>query len=67
MYEFGASSSNVNDPTRKNYLFGYSGCGTGFDIRGSFSFPSGEFCLNVLIFGVDMGFSAHIDNKKKTY
>ena len=26
-----------------------------------------EFVENVLIFGVDMSFSAHIDNKKKTY
>ena len=30
-----------------------------------FSFPGGGFGQNVLIFGVDMGFSAHIDNKKK--
>ena len=31
----------------------------------SFSFPGGGFGQNVLIFGVDMSFSAHIDNKKK--
>ena len=74
-----ASSSNVNDPTLKNCLFGavtltknadidkygYSGYGIGFDRTGSFSFPSGGFGQNVLIFGVDMSFSAHIDNKKK--
>ena len=30
-----------------------------------FSFPSGGFGQNMLIFGVDMSFSAHIDNKKK--
>ena len=35
------------------------------DRRGSFSFPGGGFGQNVLIFGVGMGFSAHIDNKKK--
>ena len=35
--------------------------------RGSFSFPGGGYGQNVLIFGVDMSFSAHIDNKKKTY
>ena len=29
------------------------------------SFPGGGFGQNVLIFGVDMSFSAHIDNKKK--
>ena len=79
VYELGASSSNVNDPTLKNCLFGavtltknadidkygYAGYGTGFDRRGRFSFPSGEFGQNVLIFGVDMSFSTHIHRKKK--
>ena len=45
--------------------YGYSGYGIGFDRRGSFSFPGGGFGQNVLILGVDMSFSAHIDNKKK--
>ena len=75
----GASGSNNSDPTLKNCLFGavtltknadiekykYSGYGIGFDRRSSFSFPSGGFGQNVLIFGADMSFSAHIDNKKK--
>ena len=79
IYKLGASSSNVNDPTLQNCLFGavtltknadidkygYSGYGTGFDRRGSFSFPGGGFGQIVLILGVDMSFSAHIDNKKK--
>ena len=79
VYELGASSSHNNDPTLRNCLFGavtltksadidkygYSGYGTGFDKRSSFSFPGGGFGQNVLIFGVDMSFSAHIDNKKK--
>ena len=66
-------------PTLKNCLFvavtlnknadidkyGYSGYRIGFDRRGSFSFPSVGFGQNVLIFVVDMSFSAHIDNKKK--
>ena len=43
-------------------IFGY---GTGFDRRGRFSFPGGGFGQNVIIFGVDMSSSAHIDNKKK--
>ena len=43
----------------------YSGYGIGFDRKSSFSFPSGGFGQNVLIFGVDMSSSAHIDNKKK--
>ena len=48
--------------------YGYSGYGIGFDRRGSFSFPSGGFSQYVLFFGVNMSFSAHIDNndyKKK--
>ena len=79
VYELGASSSHENDPTLKNCLFGavtltknadidkygYSGYGIGFDRRGSFSFPGGGFGQNVIIFGVDMSSSAHIDNKKK--
>ena len=79
VYELGASSSNFKDPTLKNCLFvavtltknadidkyGYSGYGIGFDRRGSFSFPSGGFGQNILLLGVDMSFSPHIDNKKK--
>ena len=75
----GASSSHISDPTLKNCLFsavtltknadidkyGYSGYGIGFDRRSSFSFPSGGFGQNVLIFVVDMSSSAHIDNKRK--
>ena len=45
--------------------YGYSGYGIGFDRRSSFSFSAGGFGQNVLIFGVDMSSSAHIDNKKK--
>ena len=79
VYELGASSSHKNDRTLKNCLFGavtltenadidkygYSGYGIGFDRRSSFSFPGGEFGQNILIFGVDMSSSAHIDNKQK--
>ena len=45
--------------------YGYSGYGIGFDRRSSFSFPSGRFGQNILIFGADMSSSAHINNKKK--
>ena len=45
--------------------YGYSGYGIGFDRKGRFSFSGGEYCQNVLIFGVNISFSAHIDNKKK--
>ena len=43
---------------------GYSGYGVGFDRKSSFSFPSAGFAQNVIIFGVDMSSTAHIDNKK---
>ena len=69
----GASSSYNNDPTFKKCLFGavtltkntdidkygYSGYGTGFERRSSFSFPGGGFGQNVLIFGVDIFFYTH--------
>ena len=45
----------------------YSGYGIGFDSRGIFSFPSGKFGQNVIIFGVDISSSIHFDNKKKRY
>ena len=45
--------------------YGYSGYGIPFDRRSSFSFPTGRFCQNMLIFGVHTSFSAYIDNKKK--
>ena len=45
--------------------YGYSGYGIGFDRKSNFSFASGGFSQNVIIFGVDMSCSAHIDNKKK--
>ena len=80
VHELGASSSHIDHPTLKNCLFGavtstknadnnkyygYLGYGIGFDRRGSFSFPCGGFDQNVIIFGADMSFSIHIDNKGK--
>ena len=66
-------------PTLENCLFGavtltktadidkcrYSGYGIGFDRKVSFSFPVGGFGKNVIIFGVDMNSSIHVDNKGK--
>ena len=46
-------------------MYGYSGYGIGFDRKTVFSFPSGGFGQNVIIFGVDMSSSAHVDNTKK--
>ena len=79
VYKLCPSSSHNYDPTLKNCLFGavtitknadidrygYSGYGIGFDRKSSFSFPGDGFGQNVIIFGVDMSSSAHIDNKKK--
>ena len=47
--------------------YGYSGYGIGFHRRSSFTFPGDGFDQNVLIFGVDMSISSHIDNNKKSY
>ena len=79
VYELSASNSSDSNPTIKNCLFGavnltknadidkyrYSGYGIGFDRRSSFSFPGGGFLQNIIIFGVDMNSSIHIDNKWK--
>ena len=45
--------------------YGYSGFSIGFDKGSGFSFPGGGFGQKVLMFGVDMSSSPHIDNKKK--
>ena len=80
VYEINKKDNTViSDPTLENCLFGavtstknthidkdgYSGYGIGFDRKGSFSFSSNEYGQNVIIFGVDMSSSIHIDNKKK--
>ena len=38
---------------------------TGFDRKSSFSFPGCRFGQNVIIFGVQMSSSHHVDNNKK--
>ena len=79
VYELGESSSHNNEPALKSCLFGavtlsknadidkygYSGYGIRFDRRQGFSFRGGGYGQNVLIFGVDLSFKAHIDNKKR--
>ena len=81
MYEIGAATRNTYDPKLIKGLFGvvtlvknsdinkfgYTGYGIGFDRGTTFSFPSGGFGHNVLIFGVEMSVSTHIDNKKRTH
>ena len=79
VYKLGASSSHVNDPTLKKCLFGavtltknadidkygYSGYGIGFDRKSSCSFPGGGCGQNVIVLGLDMNLSIHVDNKRK--
>ena len=45
-------------------LYKYSGCGIGFDRKGSYSIGN-KICKNVIILGVNMSSSQHTDNKKK--
>ena len=49
------------------YKYGYSCYGIGFDKKSRFPFPSGVFGKNVIIFGVNMSSSVHVDNKKRTF
>ena len=45
----------------------YFGCGVGFGMRGTFSFPTGGFGKNVIIFGLDMNSFLHLDNNKRYF
>ena len=45
-------------------MYKYSGCVITFDRKASYSIGD-EVARNVIIFGVDMSSSSHIDNKKK--
>ena len=77
VYEIGRSVNISSYPTLENCLFGavkltkhvdvdqykYSGYGIGFDRKGSYSIGN-EIGRNVIIFGVDMSSSPHIDNEK---
>ena len=80
VYEMNKKDNTIiNDPALENCLlgavtltkhvnidkYGYSGYDIGFDRKESFSFPSGGYGQNVIIFGVDMSSSIHIDNKKQ--
>ena len=74
VYEISISDSNNNYPTLENCLLGavtltknadfdkykYSGYGIGFERHGAF----GKFGCNIIVFGVDMTSSVHVDNKK---
>ena len=47
------------------HKYKYCGYGIGFDSRSEFSITCGSIGKNVIIFGVDMSPSVHIDNKNK--
>ena len=79
-YTLGPQLRNFNtDFTLSNCLFGsvkltknvdldkykFTGYGIGFDSCGEYSLPDGSLGKNVIIFGVDMSSSVHIDNKGK--
>ena len=78
VYEIERSVNISSYPTLENCLFGavkltkhvdvdlykYSGYGIGFDRKGSYSIGD-EVGRNVIVFGVSMSSSPHIDNKKK--
>ena len=44
----------------------YSGYGTGFDSRGSFTHRSGGYGRNVIIFAADLSSSTHANNKTRS-
>ena len=56
---FEAVSITKNADIDKNK---YSGYGIGFDRTGIYLLPDGSFGRNVVIFGVDMNSSVHVDN-----
>ena len=78
VYEIERSVNISSYPALENCLFGaveltkyvdvdlykYFGYGIGFDRKGSYQIGN-EVGRNVIIFGVDMSSSPHIDNKKK--
>ena len=73
--------SNLNnfDPILENSLFGavkltknndndkyeYSGYGTAFDSKGTFTHPRDGIGQNMVIFGIDMSSSVHANNRTK--
>ena len=59
---FGAVSITENSDIDKKK---HSGYGIGFDRNGVYLLSDGSLGRNVVIFGVDMSSSVHVDNKGK--
>ena len=57
----GVKLSNITD--KDKYV--YSSYGIGFDLCSEFWLPDGSIGKNIIIFGVDVSSSVHIDNNKK--
>ena len=57
----GVKLAKTADPDK--YVYG--GHGIGFDSRSEYSLLDSSVCKNVIIFGVDLSSSVHMDNKKK--
>ena len=53
----------TKDANRDKYF--YSGFGVPSDVRETFSLENSRFGKNVIIFGVYMSLSVHVDNKRK--
>ena len=64
VYELTGCNSDDNENTVKNTLFGAVTLTKNADIYKCFSFPVFGSRQNVIIFGVDMSTSVHVDNKK---
>ena len=56
---FGAVKLTNSDPGKYNYA-GYS---IGFDSRGTFTHPDGDYGVKVIIFGCDVSNSSHANNR----
>ena len=59
---FGAVKLTTNPDLNK---YSYSGCSIGFDSCSLFSLTNFDWSKNVVIFGVHISSSVHIDNEKK--
>ena len=78
VYRLSPHTSSNTGFTLKECLFGtveltksadvdkykYSGYGIGFDSRGTFTYPSDDYGVTVIIFGCDLKSSVHANNRK---
>ena len=65
VYEINVHTTNYSYPTLENCLFGAVTLNKNADI--DMHRHADRYGQNVIIFGVDMSFTIHIDNKRRTY